>query len=87
MRCIRLDCAWMGDREAVHDYLAQALEFPSWYGRNLDALYDLLTGWMEPTRLELKHLPALTAYPYGEKVLETLQDAAANTPGLEIIIL
>ena len=87
MRCIRLDCAWMGDREAVHDYLAQALGFPSWYGRNLDALYDLLTGWMEPTRLELKHLPALTAYPYGEKVLETLQDAAANTPGLEIIIL
>ena len=42
MRTIRLDCRQMEDRERLHDYLAQTLEFPSWYGRNLDALYDLL---------------------------------------------
>ena len=30
--------------EELHDYLASELSFPEYYGRNLDALYDILTG-------------------------------------------
>ena len=83
MRCIRLDCAWMGDREAVHDYLAQALGFPSWYGRNLDALYDVLTERGEPLRLLVRNREALAEY--AEDLLRTLAEAAAENPALELV--
>ena len=33
----------MTDRPAAHSHLAERLDLPVWYGRNLDALYDLLT--------------------------------------------
>lgn len=29
-------------RQSGHDYLAEALDFPDYYGKNLDALYDCL---------------------------------------------
>ena len=29
--------------EEIHDYIAEELSFPSYYGKNLDALYDVLT--------------------------------------------
>ncbi len=36
-------------REDLHDALAKELRLPDYYGRNLDALYDILTeqgeGW------------------------------------------
>ena len=34
--------AWRTEREA-HDALARALDFPDYYGHNLDALHDCLT--------------------------------------------
>ena len=30
----------------LHGIIKKELEFPDWYGRNLDALWDLLTGYM-----------------------------------------
>ncbi len=30
------------DRDKLHVILAAKLQFPGWYGRNLDALYDCL---------------------------------------------
>ena len=32
------------DMDALHDLFARELDLPEWYGRNLDALYDILTG-------------------------------------------
>ena len=37
------DVSLWKDREAAYQALAEALEFPDWFGRNLDALYDLLS--------------------------------------------
>ena len=30
-------------RKELHERIAQVLPLPDWYGRNLDALYDMLT--------------------------------------------
>ncbi|MFD2117301.1 barstar family protein [Paenibacillus yanchengensis] len=30
----------------IQQWLKQSLQFPEWYGENLDALYDMLTGWL-----------------------------------------
>lgn len=86
MRTVHLDCARMTDREATHDELARALDFPAWYGRNLDALYDLLTE-SGPTHLILDHSQALAALgSYGQALLNTLRDAAEKNPNLELTI-
>lgn len=86
MRTVHLDCARMTDREAAHDELARALDFPAWYGHNLDALYDLLTE-SGPTHLILDHSQALAALgSYGPALLNTLRDAAEKNPNLELTI-
>ena len=48
----------MTERNAAHEYLAARLSFPAWYGRNLDALYDLLTE-RGPCVLRLEHAEVL----------------------------
>ena len=39
------------NREALHRALAWQLDFPDYYGRNLDALYDVLTSVSSPVRI------------------------------------
>ena len=51
MRRVILDGRQIRSRDALHDYLAQALELPSYYGANLDALHDVLTELSEETEL------------------------------------
>ena len=43
MKQITLDGNRLGDAAKVHDYLKETLDFPEYYGKNLDALYDCLT--------------------------------------------
>ena len=41
---ITLDGAKMTSRAAAHEHIAAEMAFPEWYGKNLDALWDILTG-------------------------------------------
>ena len=41
MTTVVVDGGLMTSREAAHDLLAARLGLPEYYGRNLDALYDL----------------------------------------------
>ena len=84
MKTIVIDGGCMPDREAVHDYLARRLTLPEYYGRNLDALYDLLCGRGEPTRLVLYRQEEMLAAleQYGQNLLDTLRDAALENPAL-----
>lgn len=65
---------WLTPQHA-HQHICQSLNFPSYYGNNLDALFDCLTTYHEPQQLML-----LIIYPevildnllsYGEKLLDT----------------
>ena len=38
----------IADKQELHRVLAEQLEFPPYYGGNLDALYDLLSTAGEP---------------------------------------
>ena len=52
---IHLDGRRMCSRAEAHAYLQEALSLPDYYGKNLDALYDLLTERGEPTEIILEH--------------------------------
>ena len=43
MKQITLDGNNLADAAQVHEYLKECLEFPEYYGKNMDALYDCLT--------------------------------------------
>ena len=40
----RIDLKGVTSREDLHERIAQALQLPEWYGRNLDSLHDMLTA-------------------------------------------
>lgn len=49
MKKVIINCAEINSRYQLHEKLADALSFPEWYGRNLDALHDILTDFSEDT--------------------------------------
>lgn len=51
MQTITLYGAEIDGKAALHTVLARQLHFPDWYGANLDALHDLLTGRRQPLRV------------------------------------
>lgn len=79
---VLLDGLEMGDRKSAHDHLKVKLHLPDYYGRNLDALYDLLTERGEPLTIMVQNQAEI----YTEALLDTLKDAADNNPNLEIVI-
>ena len=80
-RLITVDGQTLRDLEALHDSFAPL--FPAGYGRNLDALYDVLTERGEPLRLLVRNREALAEY--AEDLLRTLAEAAAENPALELV--
>lgn len=67
-------------RSRVHRVLAQELAFPTWYGRNLDALYDCLTDLHEDTEIVLINWSATNLQP----MRQVMEDAAADNPHLTV---
>ena len=78
-----IDGSALPEAAAVHDLFTRALDLPEWYGRNLDALYDVLTERGEPLRLLVRNREALAEY--AEVLLRTLAEAAAENPALELV--
>jgi len=59
MREITVDCTKISDKAELHKVLAEELSFPDWYGNNLDALYDCLTGIADDTCIIVEGLEVL----------------------------
>ena len=79
-----LDGRAMTDRTAAHDHLKERLALPDYYGRNLDALYDVLMEIGTDTVIILMD-PAAVAEQlgkYGEALLYTMQEATESNPHL-----
>ena len=81
---ILLDGKAMIDRVCAHDHLAERLALPVYYGRNLDALYDLATGMQAEVVVQNSAALQENLGGYGEKLMETLLDAAQKNPDFAI---
>lgn len=84
MDVIHLDGGLLRDRNAAMVFFEGALPLPEWWGRNLDALHDCLTGLDRPVKLELRSREVLEAAPFGRVLLRVLRDAAEECPRLEL---
>ncbi len=87
MREFTLDGALVDSRQSLHDLLAQGLDFPDWYGGNLDALYDCLTD-LDETNLILINTDALgmALGSYWRRVLEVLRECATGNERFHLTI-
>ena len=75
-------------RDELHDALIRALNLPTWYGRNLDALYDCLADLNQDTELRLLHPARLEEAlgGYARSALSVLRDAAAENPHFRLTL-
>jgi ribonuclease inhibitor len=73
----------------VHEWLAEQLSFPAYYGKNLSALYDVLTDLCEDTRIEvdLRGIVDDTLAEQIERMAEVMSDAADANQSLEVSIV
>ena len=74
MQKIILDLRDISDKEALYDRIESAFAFPDYFGRNLDALYDLLTEISDDLCIGL-YLPDDISFPYLKKLHRTFTDA------------
>lgn len=70
-----LDGKNMTTRSDAHDEIARVLELPDYYGRNLDALWDLLgeKQWQITLINVSEMIEGLGVY--GEKLVQTFREA------------
>ena len=83
---IILNCENLAQRGQAHQYLAHMLDFPDYYGQNLDALYDCLTELGDCTIVLDGGAEIPQSGGYGEKVLQVLEEAAQANPRLRLEI-
>ena len=83
-----LDINRLYDKEEAHAYLAEVFDFPSYYGHNLDALYDCLTELSEETEVLL---PISDAYPpsdsYAHRIMDVFFEASEENECLTFTVL
>ena len=83
MKKVILDGEQLCSRENAHTYLQEMLEFPEYYGKNLDALYDCLT--------ELQDLYIVIKRPeeendYFKRVLRVFKGAEIEGESFTVVI-
>lgn len=77
MRDIILDAGLLTERRSAQEYLKERFGFPEHYGKNLDALHDMLT---ELSDARVTVTGEVSGYAVG--VLAVLRDSAGENPGL-----
>lgn len=86
MKKILLDFKLTHTPERVQDYLALQFDFPESYGKNLDALYDMLTELTEDTCVGIfKPEEERTINAYLRKVKRVFVDAEQDNSHLCVI--
>ncbi len=89
MKTIVIDGRRMTGRDEAQAYLAQVIGAPDHYGNNLDALYDVLTGYAGQTRFVICNAAAAEQNlgGYARAILRVFCDAAAENGAITVEIV
>lgn len=87
MQEVRVNGGEFDTLKEVHEYLARELDFPGYYGKNLSALYDVLTDICDDVRIvmDLTETEDDKVLEGLEKMVEVMNDAADSNDYLEIV--
>lgn len=69
-----LDARCMDTKESAHAYLQEKLEFPEYYGKNLDALYECMCELSDTELIILHRGEAQSYYLRVESVLRKAEE-------------
>ena len=90
MKEVIFDSAKIETVDELHTAIAKLLKFPPHYGKNLDALYDCLSGDVKlPVRFVWKNY-SLTESHLGsdaEAVLQTMIDFSSEEDSFALVVL
>lgn len=75
-----IDGSVITNRENAYAEIARALEAPEYFGNNLDALYDVLTGMQGDIRFSHACHMLNALGTYGCKILSVFYEAAEENP-------
>ena len=86
MKFASIDGISVTSMEDIHNILAQQLEFPAWYGGNLDALHDCLTDCTGKVRILHWDVAEENLGSYGIKAKRVIAAAALHNTALDLYI-
>lgn len=84
MKQITLDGNILADAALVHDYLKEQLQFPEYYGKNLDALYDCLTDLND---IEITITPPAEDGAIYQRIIRVFKAAENGNDSIALILL
>lgn len=77
-------------RDDLHNLIAKQLNFPTYYGRNLDSLYDVLsTDFTGQTVIKIKFLSILKSKlgeDYTDAFIQVIMDASEDNPRIILLL-
>lgn len=79
----------MTSKRAAHEYIKRKLEFPDYYGENLDALWDILTTISQPLVIVLLNSELIYSNleDYGRALVGVFAEAMEENPNIELRII
>lgn len=74
----------MEDKENLHDELVLKFGLPEFYGRNLDAFYDMMTEWSKPVLIVLFGEKEIIKNlgDYGKSFIKVLKTSSRENPNV-----
>lgn len=86
MRELIVDGKLMQSKEALYVHLNRVFSFPSYFGNNLDALWDVLTENEEPTQINFVNTDLTRKYlgNYGENLIRLFESLAVKNKNYTI---
>jgi len=87
MKVIIIDCAHFVTKDAAHEYIAKALDFPTYYGKNLDALADCLSEVPKSVSVVIINAAIARAHigGYVDGIIEAFSDTLGKKGRLSVL--
>ena len=88
MEEIFLDGYKMISKSETHKYIKKMLNFPDYYGGNLDALWDILSTKSKLISIFLLHEEKIyeNLGDYGKQLIDVFQEAANSNTNIKITL-